>query len=175
MRNVQITIPPAGGLPHANVAQGNIPHGSVAHGAEPALRSGFTPDQALQELWLSLSAAPWRSLVLVPADAATSAALLARSLAAVGTELSAAPVTAFVGEGALEWGAALAMIDGGAASSRVVVAIPPVVIEPRGAVLARRADAVVACVAKGRTRLCDVRRTLELIGAERFLGSVLVR
>jgi hypothetical protein len=131
-------------------------------------------DQELQELWLALSAEPWRLLVLVPADAASSAAGLARSLAAAGKELGEASVTA-IGDGALDRGSAVALLEGGAASSRVIVAIPPVLVEPRGVVLTRRADAVVVCIERGRTRLADVRRTVELIGGKRFLGCVLVR
>jgi hypothetical protein len=130
-------------------------------------------DRELQELWLAVSARPWRSLVLVPAGPAGSAAPLARSLAAAGNQLGELPVGAFV-NGGLEPGVALALVDGGDPSSRVVVAIPPVVIQPRGVVLARRADAVVAWVERGRTRLDDVRRTMELIRPERFIGCVLV-
>jgi hypothetical protein len=153
MSNVQVSVP----------VQGS----DAIAPSRPAL------DRELQELWLALSSQPWRSLVLVPADPAGSAARLAASLAAAGKELGDLSVTA-VGDGALERGSALALVEGDAPSSRVLVAVPPVLVEPRGVVLARRADAVVACVARGRTRLADARRTVELIGAERFLGCVLV-
>lgn len=137
---------------------------------------GSAPDssQELQELWLALAARRWRSLVLVPVHPTGSTASLARALALAARDLGAPSVTPVV-EGGREQGSALALVEGSADTSHVVVAIPPVLVEPRGVVLARRADAVVACVERGRTRLSDVRRTVELIGAERFLGYVLVR
>jgi hypothetical protein len=165
MPNVEVSVP-AAGFPGVDLPEVAVPHG------EPLLRNRLAFDGALQELWLALSARPWRSLVLVPAGPAGSVAQLARSLAAVGRELGDAPVAAVAGDAALERGGAL---DGGAASSRVIVAIPPALIEPRWVVLARRADAVVACIEKGRTRLADVQRTVELIGSERFLGCVMLR
>jgi hypothetical protein len=170
MPNVQVSAAVSGTAPVVPNVQVNAAVSVTA----PVVPSRSAPDQELQELWLALSVRPWRSLVLVPADPGGSTAPLARSLAAAGDALGDQPVTAS-GDDALEPGAALALVDGGARSSRVVVAIPPVVVQPRGVLLARRADAVVACVEQGRTRLADVRRTLELIGRERFLGCVLVR
>jgi hypothetical protein len=152
----------------------NVRVSAAVGGTEAVVTSRSAPDQELEELWLVLSVRPWRSLVLVPADPSGSTAQLARSLAAAGDALGDEPVTAKA-EGEPEPGAALALVDGGARPGRAIVAIPPVVVQPRGVVLARRADAVVACVEQGRTRLADVRRTLELIGRERFLGCVLVR
>jgi hypothetical protein len=143
-------------------------------GGEPLVASRAPLDRELQELWLALSVRPWRSLVLVPAAPDGSASQLADAPAVAGTELGELPVTAFA-DGALEPHAALALVGEGAPASRTIVAIPAVVAQPRGIVLARRADAVIACIERGRTRLADLRRTLELIGRERFLGCVLLR
>jgi hypothetical protein len=58
---------------------------------------------------------------------------------------------------------------------RVIIAIEPVVTQPLGVAIAHAADAAVVCVEVGVTRAKDVRRTIELIGAERVLGAFLVR
>jgi hypothetical protein len=58
---------------------------------------------------------------------------------------------------------------------QVIVAIPPVVTEPLGVGIAHAADAVILCVAMGRTRLKSARRTVELIGPERITGAFLIR
>lgn len=147
---------------------------SVVGGNEQILQSRPAPPRDVQELWLALAARAWRSLVLVPADPAGSSAELARSLASAAAELGDANVTASA-DGTLDPGTALALVEGGAPSSRVLVAIPPVLLQPRGVGIARRADAVVACVQRGRTRIADVRRTLELVRSDRFVGCVLVR
>ncbi|HET6437714.1 MAG TPA: hypothetical protein VFG59_06620 [Anaeromyxobacter sp.] len=62
------------------------------------------------ELWMSLSRWEWKSLVLVPADAESSAAPLARLLANVAQHLSFGPVTA-ISVDRLEYGSALALAD----------------------------------------------------------------
>ncbi len=62
-----------------------------------------------------------------------------------------------------------------ARDGRLVIAIPPVVDDPLGIGVARRADVVIVVVEMGRTSAGDVRRTLELIGRDRIAGCVVVR
>jgi hypothetical protein len=57
----------------------------------------------------------------------------------------------------------------------VVVAIPPVTVEPLGVAIAQAASAVVLCVSMGSTRFASARRTIELIGADRIVGAFVVR
>ncbi len=58
---------------------------------------------------------------------------------------------------------------------RAIIAIQPVVDEPLGVAVAQAADAVVLCIEMGKTRVPAVRRTIEIIGADRVVGAVLVR
>ncbi len=58
---------------------------------------------------------------------------------------------------------------------RAIIAIQPVVDEPLGVAVAQAADAVVLCVELGKACMPAARRTIELIGAERVIGAVLVR
>lgn len=58
---------------------------------------------------------------------------------------------------------------------RAIVAIPPIVDEPLGVAVAQAADAVVLCIRLGKTQITSARRTIDLIGADRVIGAVLVR
>jgi hypothetical protein len=58
---------------------------------------------------------------------------------------------------------------------RIIIAIPSVMEYPLGVAIAQRADAVVLCVDVGVTRMKSARRTMDLIGRERIVGSILVR
>jgi hypothetical protein len=66
--------------------------------------------RAALELWITLSKAPWASVVLVPAEPEGSTASLAKLLADIGQKLSFVPVTA-IAVSALEYGSALALAD----------------------------------------------------------------
>jgi hypothetical protein len=60
------------------------------------------------------------------------------------------------------------------ATRRIIVALQPVVVEPLGVAIAHAADAVVVCLQMRGSRLATARRTIELIGADRISGAVLV-
>jgi hypothetical protein len=55
---------------------------------------------------------------------------------------------------------------------RLVIAIPPVIEEPRGIAVARLADMVVLCYRLGHTLIADVSRTADLIGRDQIAGCV---
>jgi hypothetical protein len=139
------------------------------------LRAAVPSERRFQELWPRLADGGWGSLAVVPCDPAGNAAEIARALAEVGTRLGEAPVVAVAAE-ALDYASArdLLELQRRTASTRVVLALPPVLVEPLGLAVARAADAVLLTVVRGRTRLADVRRTVELVGRERLLGCVLV-
>jgi hypothetical protein len=90
--------------------------------------------------------------------------------AAVRTEPAAAGTASPVSAGDAARDATLPAPPG-----RAVIAIQPVVVEPLGIAVARAADGVVLCVELGNTRLSSARRTIELIGPERFMGVFVVR
>ena len=61
------------------------------------------------------------------------------------------------------------------ATAQVIVALEPVVSNPLGIAIALAADAALLCVTLGETPVVSARRTVEMIGRERFLGCVVVR
>lgn len=143
------------------------------------------PGQEHQALWFALASRRIASVVLVPADEGSDLSGLARALAEVGRRLGDTPVTAVVPE-AIDYdfvnrtAALLALTRGagdrrpGASLLEVIVAIHPVTVEPLGLALVHAADAAILCVEQGKTRLAAARRTLKLIGKDRFIGSVLL-
>jgi hypothetical protein len=56
----------------------------------------------------------------------------------------------------------------------VVIALQPLVREPLGVNIALHADLVLLCVAMRKTRMSAARRTLELVGADRVGGVLLL-
>jgi hypothetical protein len=58
--------------------------------------------------------------------------------------------------------------------TRLVISIPAVIAEPLGISAAREADVVVLAVRMAKTRMDNVRRTIELVGKNRIAGCYLV-
>jgi hypothetical protein len=59
--------------------------------------------------------------------------------------------------------------------ARLIISIPPVLTEPLGLTATQQSDVVVLAVRMNRSRMDEVRRTLELVGRERVIGCFLVR
>jgi hypothetical protein len=59
--------------------------------------------------------------------------------------------------------------------ARLVISVPPVVSEPLGLAAVSQADLVVLAVQRYRSRIADVRRTVELVGRKRIAGCLLIR
>ena len=156
---------------------------SLESGDQPRVGDA-DPGPQFQELWFALQRNAWASLVVVPADEGSSAAWVAQSVAAVGAGLHDPPVTAVVAEeldfnSAARLAANLSSAGGGGPrgavrTGQVIVAIGPVVAQPLAIAVARAADAVILCVEMGKTRIASARRTIELIGADRFVGCLML-
>ncbi|ACG74086.1 conserved hypothetical protein [Anaeromyxobacter sp. K] len=141
------------------------------------------PSKECQQLWFMLAKTRWRSLALVPADEGGSTAALAASLAEVGRQLRDGAVTALnlphldyiTASGIADAIAAAGRGEGVPPNLQIIVAIPPVLDDPLGVAVAHAVDAAVLCVEMGKARLKSARKTMELVGRERFVGSILMR
>lgn len=146
----------------------------------PSLSSGplGIPSAELQQLWFACMRKEWSSLVVIPAASGQSANRVARALVDVGTLLRVAQVKLIQAEG-MNLGATSRLIvemttqvgDGGLA----VVSIDPVLDNQAGIPVALAADAALLCVRLGETDLSAARRTVEMIGRDRFLGAVTLK
>jgi hypothetical protein len=156
----------------------------VLHRNAPVTRRDRPLEIQYQELWFALSRIPWRSLVVVPADAESSAAGIATALANVGRRLRSTPVTFLVMAGSIDYASAGKFVktvsgrgppsdeDGTQISSRVIVAVPPVTVEPLALAVIEASDVAVICAKKGTSYLAAAARTVDVIGRDKILGYV---
>jgi hypothetical protein len=140
---------------------------------QPALISG-----ELVQLWLSLVARRWSTLLLVPAAGVESTLPLATALlqvnrrAALDARCSLVDATRI----SLERAPSLASTVAGRVlqGQRVLVPVDELESNPAALAIAARCNAALLCLALDRSDLRSARRTLERCGPARFVGSVLL-
>ena len=138
----------------------------------------FWEDVRLQKLWLALQRRPWRTLAVLagsePADTLEIAELLAQIAWCYRGEptnvLDLRDVSLRLAE--YQVSEAQAQADTGV---RVLFGLRSIVENPASALVARASDAAVLCVQLGATRLKQAMQTIEEVGRDRVLGTVLVR
>jgi len=145
---------------------------------------GLLPAIDAQQLWFRVRLHEWSSLVVVPAGAGTSATEVASKLGEAGRLLSEGPVTVLHAE-SMELGAIADLVvelshrpkvgKSGPDQQRAIISIAPVLTNPLGTGIAQSADGALLCVELQKTTLADAKATLDLVGRERFVGSVLLR
>jgi hypothetical protein len=131
----------------------------------------------LEQLWLATQNRAWRSLAVVSAGSRVQTIDTANMLAKMAWRYSGQRTAAFdlrdvrlrlVEHQLREIRAQVA------AGDRVFIALRSVIENPASASLARAVDAAVLCVEIGTTDLRSAQKTIEAIGRERFLGTILV-
>jgi hypothetical protein len=147
-----------------------------------------------QELWLSITRRDWRTLAVIPAHRDGSALSIATALAEAGSLLKGKPVELFSADRAdhSKTGEHSTVMSGRNTSQiplhavpdaglppatekfERVVALEPLSTNPLGATIAQEAEAVLMVAESGVTELRAAKRTVEMIGRERFIGCVLV-
>jgi hypothetical protein len=145
-----------------------------------ALGAAFDAVTAIewQRLWLATQRRSWRSLAVVPVGGGIPTARVARALAEVGSgHLGAGMMVTDATNVTLEWLRAstesLTMRRGGV--DRVLIALGPVLERPASLALAQVADASILCLVLNESSISEAARTIEEVGRERFLGSVILR
>jgi hypothetical protein len=142
------------------------------------LKSGTLDQHRLLQLWLRLNRdRKLSSLVLVPAHPGGSAVPAARAIARAARIQGATGLQVIEAEGLRPGKAADIVRDMNAAleaSGTVVVAVDSVLANPVSLEVAVAAREVVLCVALGSTDLASARRTIDLVGRERFVGSIVL-
>jgi hypothetical protein len=134
-------------------------------------------DPAWERLWLQALRTEWRSLAIVPLDATIDADRVAQALTAVANR---------AGTTNLRWIDArqttLSGVPGlldqirrsAQGASRAVVALAPIADNPAAISIARAATRSLLVVRMGESRIAAARTTLDAIGRERVIGSLLV-
>jgi len=134
------------------------------------------PSSTLLQLWAMLNQRHrWSSLVVVPSHAGGSGLQAVQAILEVASRQSSTPLHFLDAEG-LELGASQHVVSEMQAyveqGDRVVVLIDSVVANPLGLEIALAAEKALLSVTLGTSDYTSARRTLDLIGKERFLGSV---
>jgi hypothetical protein len=128
---------------------------------------------AWEKIWLATQRRPWRSLAVIPAGPGAFTPGVARALAEVGSRHLGLPVRVTDATGIT-----LARLEAFLTELRArrgILALGPVLERPASLALARAADAVVLCLVLGESSISGAQQTIDEVGRERFLGSVLLK
>jgi hypothetical protein len=135
-------------------------------------------DPRWQKIWLAIQAKEWRSLAIVPGSRGVSTLEVAQILVDVGWQHRGLPI----GLADLR-NITLPYIDAVIDEvrnhvyngERVLIALRSVFENPATVPIAQWADGALLCVSLGSTKITGASQTLEQVGKDRFLGSVIVR
>lgn len=129
----------------------------------------------LARLWFAALKTEWSSLAVLPAHANGSASAVAKGLAKVAAQHRDNAIKLITAQGADLAATSRVIIDltqhvahGGVA----IVVLDSVLSNPAGIPIAMATDAALLCVELGVTDVSAAQKTVEIIGASRFLGAV---
>ena len=135
------------------------------------------PDMDWQRIWFATRQQAWTSLAVIPSDHGVDVGRVAESLVAAGRLLDDKPVTLLNGRGA-ELSGVRQLVDSLAVMTGrgewVVVAVDPIGLNPTTVPLVRATSAALLVVQLGESLLASSRATIEAVGRERFLGSIVL-
>lgn len=140
---------------------------------------------AANALWFAVQTRPWSSLAVLPAGPGESALAVANALYDVGALVSGGPMRLLDARAVTLTTSAAFIVNMSSLVSapgerrvggpqRAVVVLASVIDQLAGVPIVLSADAVVLTLTLGKTSVDSARRTLELVGAERVLGCILV-
>ncbi len=134
-------------------------------------------DKRLQEVWIATQRRPWRSLALLGGSSGIPTLGTANLFAKISWAYSGTPSAVFdlrdVSLRLLEHhvqNVQLQIQHG----ERVFIALRSTTENPTAVALARMADAVILCIALGKTTTKSASEAMQAVGRERFLGSIVV-
>ena len=140
------------------------------------------PSLSLQQLWFSIQRREWSILVAVPADRDMAVMDFVKPLYDVGRlamgenlrlvdarDVKLTRTASLILE---MTGGGLTRGAGGNGGERVLVVIDSVLSHPAGVPVALAADGALLCVEMGKTSIAAARETLQIVGAQRFLGCI---
>jgi hypothetical protein len=134
-------------------------------------------DSVWQRLWFATLESPWTSLAIVPSDPGIDTTVIAESFAAAGRCHGARSVQIVNGVGAAVSNveALGASVAAGAARGDLVVVPVDAIDENSAAIpLIRICSAVLLAVRIGDSRVASAKAVVEIAGAVRVVGSVVI-
>ncbi|MGC4121429.1 MAG: hypothetical protein QM765_44005 [Myxococcales bacterium] len=131
----------------------------------------------VQQLWFSVIRHEWRSLAVVPVAPGRAGLEVANALSEVGGIHRRSPLIVFDGL-ALELRQVTNLLDELAketkADERSLVALDSLLTNLSGVPVARAADKVLLVIELGNASFAATRKTLEMVGADKVIGSVVI-
>lgn len=140
-------------------------------------KASATQQQLHQQL-LSCMKGEWHSVVVVPGSSTRSAAMVAHALAEVSSLVRGKKARLFSAEGldtADVSRTIMDMMQHVAAGGLAVVSIAAVTSAQSGIPVTLAADVALLVVEMGVTSIEDAKRTVSLIGPQKFLGAVTIQ
>lgn len=165
---------------HQQAPQTSITRSDSTALAHPQNAQGWA-DPDWQRLWLTLDRMPWRTLALMPAsDGAPENFTLRLAITLSRTGMSHVGAPIMVADGTQvplnQLNDFLADVRAcRAGGERVIIALSGASQNPTTISIAKDTDGVVLCVLMDRMRMSEAKRTIGLIGASKFLGSVIIQ
>jgi hypothetical protein len=135
------------------------------------------PDNEWQRVWLAVRQHAWTSLALVPSHRGIDVVKLAESLAATGRVRGDRSVTVVDATGVQMAGVTELIESITEAVNRqewVIVPVDAITENPSAIAVVQAASAALLAVRLGESLLASAQGTLDALGRDRFLGSVLV-
>jgi hypothetical protein len=136
------------------------------------------PPHDVSALWYVLVSRPWTSLAVVSPDDGSKAWRLAERFLEVARQNQSSVFTAvnilnLNVERAASIAHAVSVVTAVGQRKRFVMAIDSPLENPIAIRVLSACDAVLLLLEKGRSRIPDAQRTVELVGRERLIGAVL--
>lgn len=153
---------------------------------QPAVIRPDLEQEDLRDLWLGMLRRPWKSLAVVPATPGGFArgSAIAQALCDLGSLYRGRPLP-LLSASNLSLDQVAQFIDtmrrheratnGQDPEHRAIVALESVITSPLGIAVALAADAVLLVIELGKSDERSAQRTIELIGRDRFIGSVALK
>ncbi len=133
--------------------------------------------QRLYQQLLTCMRGSWHSLVVIPAEPGISVYDIADALVEVSSLVRGTTAALFNAEGQGINAASKIIVDMVShvdADGLAVVAIDSVVDKQAGVPIVMAADAALLCVHLGRTQTFNAQKTIEIVGAEKFIGALTI-
>ena len=130
-----------------------------------------------QRIWFAIRQHPWASLALVSTHDNIDIVAVAEALAATGRQVGERPVTVKDATG-VEMGSVQTVIESVNVAKDghewMLVPVDPIARNAASIAVARAASAAVLVIRRGESLMTDAQSTLDDIGRDRFVGTIIV-
>lgn len=130
-----------------------------------------------QRIWFSIRRHDWNSLALVPSHPATDVVRVAETLAETGRVQGERPIIVINGTGVQLAGVQQvgeAIAANVARGDRVMVTVDPIIDNPSAIAIVQAASSALLVLRLGDAAFTDAQTTLDAVGRDRFLGSIVL-